>query len=208
MTHSKDDHRSPCNVCGKIGHKAEVCWFRPGVNRSSSSGSSSSARTVTCFTCKKERHKSIDCPEKGKTNTSSHSGRKVKKEGGSASVERINLVIPKPTKDNAVQAKVNGKDTDILLDSGADLEVVPSLVTENACTGEVVKGTGALEEQHKVARVTFRFGSKKMERLVIVDEEENYPFVCLFAFKVRDKEEWEFFGKLFHGTKALREANP
>ena len=68
--------------------------------------------------------------------------------------------------------------------------------------------TGALEGQHKVAWVTFRFGSKKLERLVIVDEEEKYPLICLFAFKVRDKDEWDFFGKLFHGTEALREANP
>ncbi len=32
--------------------------------------------------------------------------------------------------------------------------------------------------------MTFRFGSKKSERLVIVDEEEKYSFVCLIALKV------------------------
>ncbi len=54
VTHKKGQHGSSCNVCDKIGDNAKICWFKPRVNRSSSSGSRSSAKTVTCFTCKKE----------------------------------------------------------------------------------------------------------------------------------------------------------
>ncbi len=64
-------------------------------------------------------------------------------------------MTPKPTKNNVVLAKVNGKYTDVLLDGGADLRVEPqSLMPENAYTGEVVQLysslTTSLVGPHKV----------------------------------------------------------
>ncbi len=204
---SKDGGHTPksgsklaCEVCGKMGHKADVCWFRSGA---SSSGSSSSAsRTLTCFLCHKEGHRSFECPEKGKPNTSSSAGsRTVKKEGH---FRQINVSMPSRRKRGIVRGTVNGVEAEILIDSGADLGVVPeSMVPKDAYTGEKCMAEGALRGVHDVAKVSFGIADKVLERMAVVDRTGKCPPNCLFPLDVEDKEEYEWIGKVLHGPKPV-----
>ncbi len=157
---------------------------------------------LTCFFCHKEGHKSFECPEKGKPNTSSSAGsRTVKKEGH---FRQINVSMPSRRKRGIVRGTVNGVEAEILIDSGADLGVVPeSMVPKNAYTSEKYMAEGALRGVHDVAKVSFGIADKVLERMAVVDRTGKCPPNCLFSLDVEDKEEYEWIGKVLHRLKPV-----
>jgi len=73
-------------------------------------------QVVTCFTCGKEGHRSPECPSK-------KVGAPVKK---TAPTSRISLISTnKKSKANVVWGKVNGVSCKVLVDSGAEIAMVP-----------------------------------------------------------------------------------
>ena len=116
---AKSDNRPTCSVCGKLGHKADVCWYR-GKNSSNGSSSTYRSRPLTCFLCGQAGHKSIDCPEGGKSNAKTHN-KTVKKEPEAVNIRKVTAVDVTERK-NWVNGKVNGMAAAILVDSGADKE--------------------------------------------------------------------------------------
>lgn len=82
-----DVNKPSCSVCGKPGHKVEVCWYRSG---NSSNNHSSAPKLITCFLCHKEGHHSHEYLEKGK----GPGGRDIKKEFGNSNIRKASVVWP------------------------------------------------------------------------------------------------------------------
>ncbi len=83
---------------------------------------------LLCFTCHKDSHKGIDCPERGNGNSSTTNRTVVKKE---AHLRQVNVATPQKKKKNVIIGTVNGVETEILLDSVADYGVVPEEMIPN-----------------------------------------------------------------------------
>ncbi len=113
-----------CFNCGETGHRAVDCKEggarSPNVDRVT--GPAPRVRPPTGFTCHKEGHKSPDCPQK-------KVGSMVKKEPGSGRMASLSTAVPgNAEKKNVVLGKVNGAETRILVDTGADFGLVPRVL--------------------------------------------------------------------------------
>ena len=165
-----------CFKCNKIGHKAADCWgARPTSEASGSSGSvvkggaEGVAPTIICFTCREEGHKSPQCP-KNPRNSDKGNGKEVK-------VKPVKRVWHQDKVGVYHEGLVNGHRTNILLDSGADISVVPeSLVEESQKTGwtVAVRAFGASKPVVlPLAIVKFEMGTMSWEEEVAVSPERK-----------------------------------
>ena len=117
-----------CFKCGKSGHKAVDCWQASGAGQPRSSGGENAGSTINCFTCGVEGHKSPQCPKNMKGEK--HGA----KEGKVKPVMRVGS--DRAGRHQVVRGVVNGTDTPILLDSGADITLVPeAMVSPSQMTG-------------------------------------------------------------------------
>ena len=143
-----------CYKCGKVGHKAAECW-KGGASgpKGGVSSSGSVASKVVCYTCGEEGHKSPQCPKYGKGDKGASKDSKPKP------VKRVWQSHPGCAQ---LMGVVDGKVTPILLDSGADISVVPeSLVAPERLAGcrVAVKPFGAGEPMLlPTANVSFKIG--------------------------------------------------
>ena len=166
------ERREPtvCFKCNKPGHKAADCWQKVSGGPKSSAGvtdvvvSSAPSNTVTskvvCFTCGVEGHKTPQCPNRGKART-----KPVKM----VYVTRGNEGLKR------VDGSVNTVDTQILLDSGASISVVPnSMVGPSSYTGGHVEVKGLFDKKKRLplAEVPFKIGSLEWQEEVAVAPSE------------------------------------
>ena len=157
-----------CFKCGKVGHKAADCWGGgSAVPRSGGAPVAGGTHKIICHTCGVEGHKSPQCPRRGKSNEHSSEGK------------------PKPVKQvtrkgkRSVQVRVagtvSGQETLILLDSGADISVVPAtLIQEGQVVEEqvLVKGYGDSPSVWlPMAEVEFALGEIRWSEIVAVEPE-------------------------------------
>ena len=109
-----------CFKCGKTGHKAADCWKgSSGGPKSGTVPSAGVAPKIVCHTCGVEGHKSPQCPRRGR---------------GSAEVKPkpVKRIRKKQYKGLWLDGIVNGHEAQVLLDSGADVSVVPADMVDDS----------------------------------------------------------------------------
>ena len=129
-----------CYKCGRVGHKAADCW---GGRREASGpkvgsvAAGSVGTKIICYTCGEEGHKSPQCP---KNQRGEKAGNKE------AKPKPIKRIWKSQTGCVQLEGIVNGHEAQVLLDSGADISVVPEdMVSKDQLCGEnvAVKPFGA-----------------------------------------------------------------
>ena len=153
-----------CFKCGKQGHRAADCWQGGGTGWSKPPVAEGSTGKINCFTCGMEGHKSPQCPKN------------VKGEGSGGKVGSVNKAKPVMMIRNGlmggqqVRGAANGQDTMIVLDSGADITLVPeALVRPDQLTGGTVavRTYGATQSWLlPIARVELRAGGAEWVEVV------------------------------------------
>ena len=157
-----------CFKCGKVGHKAADCWGSgSAAPRSSGAPVASGTHKIVCHTCGVEGHKSPQCPRKGRSSEHSADGR-AKPVKPVTSKGRRSVQVK-------VSGSVSGKETLIMLDSGADVSVVPvALIQEGQMINDqvLVKGYGDVPSVWlPMAEVEFKLGDTQWSEVVAVEPE-------------------------------------
>ena len=177
-----------CFKCGKVGHKAIDCWQGKGSSQSKvvPTGGSSGYK-ITCFTCGEEGHKSPQCP---RNNKGEKPGTKE------ARPKPVKRVWHGQTGCVQLEGVVNGHVTMVLLDSGADITLVPeSLVDPNQKTGRTVavKPFGAQKPLLlPTADISFRIGELEwVEGVAVVPRQERVEEEVLYSLNLKSRRGWE-----------------
>ncbi len=168
-----------CFGCGEKGHRLSECPKRVV--------SGSNGGKIVCHTCGVEGHKSTDCPSK--------KGGAPKK-SGSSDTKISMLSADRNVKKNVISGRVNGKLCDILVDSGADVALVPRSVVGYDCVqcGDI-KVSGAVGEPDVRAstKVVFEIDGVKLERLALIDENECERSMFIIPFDMCDEDQCKLF---------------
>ena len=175
-----------CYKCGKNGHKAVDCWQGLGAGQQKAPAGESSGYKIICFTCGVEGHKSPQCP---KNVRGEKQGGKEGKEDKPKPVMRIgNGRAGGPQ----LEGSVNGFDTLILLDSGADITLVPqALVDPSQLTGGTV-AVKAFGARHPLllstADVPFKIGDAEwIEGVGVVPRKEGVEEEVIYSLDLRSQ---------------------
>lgn len=163
-----------CFTCGEKGHRSHEC-------RKGSSGAGYQPRPVTCFSCGKAGHRSIECPGK-------KVGAPVKKEP----TGKVSKIIVGSERGNVVRWLVNGVSCKVLIDSGAEVGVVPrAMVSEGAVRfGQVhISDVHGRTSVHQSTVVEYVIGGLTCNKLAVIEERVGDDVMCIIPFDVMNEEE-------------------
>ena len=186
------DRYSPlvCFRCGKNGHKAVDCWQASGTSQQRPPGGESAGNKVNCFTCGVEGHKSPQCPKNIRGEKGGAYGSQV---GKAKPVMRVAIGR---TGRHQVEGAVNGTRTKILLDSGAEVTLVPEgLVKSNQLTGEKVAVRTFWASQRlmlPIAYVSFEVGEEEWTEVVgVIPRQEGVKEEIIYSLDLKsDRGRW------------------
>ena len=175
-----------CFKCGKAGHKAIDCWQKgsgtgSGFGKNAISGGGAPARVIVCYICGEEGHKSTQCTKK-----------KEKSAPKDSQPRQVRKISHREGKAILMKGKVNGREAEILIDSGASITVVPEGIVEpDLKTGGFVELTGFNSEAPLVtplARVGFKIGHLEWEEEVaLVPDIEGKKREVLYGIDLRSE---------------------
>ena len=199
-----------CFRCGKPGHKVADCWQKVDSGNGTESARSGSSKTIICFLCGIEGHKSPQCPKKGQLEET-----KPKEGLGQAkppiAVRRVRVVSPgKGGEDTILEGSVNGRVTDIVLDSGTTISVVPEdWVEEELKTGEEVSIAVFGSDESvilPVAKVLFKVKHLEWEEVVaLAPAIEGQKTEVLYKWKLTSDIGFELVSLVRDGGKEQKD---
>ena len=175
-----------CFKCGKNGHKAVDCWQAGGAGQQRAPIGEGIVSKINCFTCGVEGHKSPQCPKNVRGE------RQGGKEGQVDKAKPVMRIMNGQVEGQQVKGSVNGWDTLVLLDSGADITLVPeALVSPSQLTGGTVavKGYGATHSWLlPTAEVRFRIeGSEWIEVVGVVPRRKGVKEEVIYSLDLRSQ---------------------
>ena len=174
-----------CFKCGRSGHKAVDCWQASVSGQNRPSGSEGTGSKINCFTCGVEGHKSPQCP---KNIRGEKGGAYGGQEGKAKPVLRIGTGGRTDTPQ--VAGLVNGIKTQILLDSGAGITLVPEVMVDgDQLTGERVAVRTFWASQRltlPIACVSFEVGEEKwMEVVGVIPRQKGVEEEVIYSLNLR-----------------------
>ncbi len=184
-----------CFSCGDKGHRAVAC-----PKKVTNGDSGATDRPVKCYSCGKEGHKSPDCPNK----KTAGSGTKPV-----PASKNSRLSAGKVVKDNVVYGSVNGKECRILIDSGAEVAMVPrSLVGFDVEDCGDIRVSGAVGEADTFCctKVEFLIVGSVVTKLAMIVENDSDD-MCIIPFCLGIVEECALFGKAIAEAKLRNEGD-
>ncbi len=193
-------YKPTCENCGKYGHRSADCWFSPGRAN----------KGVTCFACQQTGHVSSNCPNKNSSSANEKS-EKVK-EKMMYKKTNANVVTVKEEDaihNNRIKVAVGNAKVDAILDSGAEMSVVPSKYVPEVCyTGNVVDLTDfehLLDRKRRVANVCIAVGSVSWYEKVAVSD--HLGDRALLKIDLNNKERTDLLLGEFYGQRDRNSIN-
>ncbi len=208
-------------VSGSGGGNSQSSHSKSNVSRNKSSqsandsgNSSGSSGPVVCYNCKEEGHRAFECPtnEGKKRKVICHACKKEghyapdckeKKTTGKGSTPKLSqLWAGKVSSRNTVTGSVNGQPCEILIDSGADVALVPRcLIGHDVVEGGVIKASGFFggADSFSSTQVVFHIAGRDITELAVIDE-ISQESLCLIPFHLDNSDECQLF------SKAIRES--
>jgi len=168
---------------------------------------SSERQPLTCFLCGQPGHISPDCPSRVKKEfdlkkePEDKSGKPEKK-----SYKNNRISIPDLQDCNILPGKIGDYEVPFLLDSGAQISVVPiEFVPEAAKTGETVKvkGFGGEAVSREVAKVKIHLGSKILDERVVLASSCDLEGKGILAVDLRSSKLWEIIAEFKEDFKSV-----
>ena len=175
-----------CFKCGKPGHKAADCWQSGGPGQQRAPIGEGNGSKINCFTCGMEGHKSPQCPKNVRGER--QGGKEVHIDKAKPVMRISNGLV----EGQQVEGTVNGWDTLVLLDSGADITLVPeALVNPSQLTGGTVavRGYGATHSWSlPTAEVVFRVdGAEWIEVVGVVPRKKGVKEEVIYSLDLRSQ---------------------
>ena len=175
-----------CFKCGKNGHKAVDCWQASSTGQHRPPGGENSVSKINCFTCGVEGHKSPQCPK------NMRGERQGAKEGKEMKAKPVMRIESGQAGRHQVGGLVNGTDTQILLDSGADITLVPeALVSPSQMTGGTVAVRTFWASQRlmlPIAWVPFKVGGEEWTEVVgVVPKKKGVVEEVIYSLDLRSE---------------------
>ncbi len=177
-----------CFKCNRQGHRAIDCRSRfpqqrpyPGYT---------SYTQPKCFTCGQLGHKSPECPKNMKEDDQPKNNNQLVMKN-SRGDKKANVVVL-DEHNNVVEAAVNGKEVTVILDTGAQISVVPaSLVESTQYLDELVTIQGVSHDKivADVATVAFKIGNTLVQKDVAVVPDHLTSGCVLYSIDIVNDED-------------------
>ena len=181
-----------CYHCGKVGHVSRECRTRIASDKLATHNPSQDAtqtqattstrlerKPITCFNCHMLGHKSPQCPKKATT-----------------TVKQIQIPINhvKSLKDNELIGRVEDHTMPIMVDSGAEISVVPEeCVGVDQFTGETCTANAfnSSEVTGKKCNVTVDVGGRVFNRTAMTLPGADISWTAILSFRITDDADRE-----------------
>ena len=184
----KSTHRKPfCDYCKKVGHLEEQCFKKQGSTKSSTPQQQPINKSNFQDQQNKPRYNKYQNKETG-----------VKVRPTTVNWSRTNDSI------HSITGTVNGHTTEIILDTGAQITVVPGkLIYEDNLTGESIDiiGINGDPRPYQTAKISIIINDTEVEEVVAVAPEHQLNSKVLLATPIGQKATQQLIDGYIHKNK-------